>query len=77
MREEIWKPLKRAQCDGTGEEVALEVRVIYPAEVLPDQPSPILAHRCYLQRPRPPRLLLGRDLARVRSLRVTQIHCLR
>jgi hypothetical protein len=46
MLEQIWKPLKMAQCDRIGEEVALEALVVFPAEVLPDQPGRILAHRC-------------------------------
>jgi hypothetical protein len=43
---EAWEPIKKAHCDRIDEEVALEARVIYPAEFLPDQPGRILAHRC-------------------------------
>src|SRR3989304_2441022 len=46
MPEQAWRPLKLAQCDRIAEEVALEALVVYPAEVLPDQPGRVLAHRC-------------------------------
>lgn len=40
-----WKPVKTLFCDRVGEEVALEARVVYPPDVLPDRPR-VLAHRC-------------------------------
>ena len=46
MREQIWEPLKTATCDRIGLNVALEALVVYPADILPDQPGRILAHRC-------------------------------
>lgn len=42
----IWKTMKSTNCDRVDEVVALEARVVYPAEFLPDQPPRILAHRC-------------------------------
>ena len=33
-------------CDHAECEVALEVQVVYPSEILPDQPPRIIAHRC-------------------------------
>jgi hypothetical protein len=46
MSELAWRPLKLAPCDRIGEDVALEALVVYPAEVLPDQPGRVQAHRC-------------------------------
>jgi hypothetical protein len=42
----IWEPVKSQRCDRVGEWVRLEVRVAYPAELLPDQPPRVLARRC-------------------------------
>ncbi len=41
-----WLRLKDAHCERLGEVVALEARVVHPADPLPDQPGRILAHRC-------------------------------
>ena len=41
-----WKTLKQKSCERVGERVSLEARVVYPTEMLPDQPPRILAHRC-------------------------------
>jgi hypothetical protein len=41
-----WKAIKEKRCERVGEQVALEARVVYPAEFMPDQPPRILAHRC-------------------------------
>jgi hypothetical protein len=46
MADLFWRPLKTAQCDRIGQDVALEAMVVYPAEVMPDQPARILGHRC-------------------------------
>jgi len=46
MPEVIWKPIKRAMCDRIGEEVTLEGRVVYPADIFPDHPPRIFGHRC-------------------------------
>lgn len=45
VTEVVWKTVKSLRCDRIGVEVALEARVVYPPEFLPDQPR-ILAHRC-------------------------------
>jgi hypothetical protein len=41
-----WKPQKVQVCDRIGEQVALEVRVICPADILPDQPARVVGYRC-------------------------------
>lgn len=42
----MWKPVKTVYCQKAEEDVSLEVKVVYPAGFLPDQPPRILAHRC-------------------------------
>jgi len=42
----MWKPIKEQRCERVDERVALEARVVYAAEFMPDQPPRILAHRC-------------------------------
>jgi len=46
MERVVWAPIKRSICERVGEEVALEARIVFPADFLPDQPSRISAHRC-------------------------------
>jgi hypothetical protein len=46
MARVVWEVVKAAHCDRVGELVTLEVRRVYPADVLPDQPPRVLAHRC-------------------------------
>jgi len=46
MAVKVWQPIKVCFCQHAGEEVALEVELIYPAEWLPDLPPQIHAHRC-------------------------------
>lgn len=41
-----WKTIDQRVCDRIGEAVCLEARLVYAAEVLPDQPPRVLAHRC-------------------------------
>jgi hypothetical protein len=43
-----WNTIKTSVCDRIGEAVALEARVVYPTELLPDQPGRVVAHRCSL-----------------------------
>lgn len=43
-----WMPIRRMFCEKAGAEAALEVRMIYPPELLPDQPPRVVAHRCSL-----------------------------
>lgn len=46
MAYEIWQPVKIAMCDRIGEEVEIQARVVFPADILPDQPPRIMAKRC-------------------------------
>jgi hypothetical protein len=42
----LWEPIRRVYCERAGVEAALEARVVYPAEILPDQPPRVVGHRC-------------------------------
>ena len=44
MRE--WQSVKFCYCQHVGLNVSLEAEVIIPSEILPDQPSRVLSHRC-------------------------------
>jgi hypothetical protein len=46
MVEKNWEVLKVCYCQHVNKDVALEAEMVYPAEILPDQPARILAHRC-------------------------------
>ena len=46
MSHVVWQPIKRARCERIGEVVALEAKLIYPAEFLPDQPPRVVSRRC-------------------------------
>ena len=46
MAQEVWQELRRQRCERINEVVALECRLVYPAEFLPDQPPRVTAHRC-------------------------------
>lgn len=46
MERIVWKPVKSVYCEKAERDAALEVKVVYPAEILPDQPARVLAHRC-------------------------------
>ncbi|NIS78760.1 MAG: hypothetical protein GTO14_00685 [Anaerolineales bacterium] len=41
-----WRTVKRQVCERVSEEVALEVRVVYPADILPDQAPRVIGRRC-------------------------------
>lgn len=43
-----WRPVQREFCDRVQEQVVLEAQVVYPSEILPDQPARVLGHRCTL-----------------------------
>ena len=43
-----WVPIQDSRCDRVGQRVALEAKVIYPAEHLPEQPGRVVGHRCSL-----------------------------
>jgi len=46
MAYQTWQIEKIKFCEHVGHEIALEARVVYPAEHLPEQPPRILARRC-------------------------------
>jgi hypothetical protein len=46
MATKSWESLKIRFCEHADAEVVLEVELVYPPEILPDQPPRILAHRC-------------------------------
>ena len=46
MAQKKWQIEKVHYCEHVGQEVDLEVQVVYPADHLPDQPSHVMAHRC-------------------------------
>jgi len=41
-----WQTIKVSYCQRVGHEVSLEAEVVYPSDVMPDQPPRIVAHRC-------------------------------
>jgi hypothetical protein len=41
-----WAPIRRQYCDGMKVDVALEAHLVYPIDLLPDQPARVLGHRC-------------------------------
>jgi hypothetical protein len=46
MTRRIWIGQKTIACEHAGREVMLEVEVVEPPEILPDQPPRLLGHRC-------------------------------
>jgi hypothetical protein len=46
MPEIAWEALKVQYCHHIDREVSLEAEVIYPSDILPDQPPRVIAHRC-------------------------------
>jgi hypothetical protein len=42
----FWHEIERRMCEHVREEVSLEAKLAFAAEVLPDQPPRVLAHRC-------------------------------
>lgn len=46
MNRVAWEPVKGICCERVGEDVTLQVKVIYPLDILPDQPPRVLARRC-------------------------------
>ena len=46
MAVKTWEAVKVRYCDHAGSEVALEAEIVYPIDVLSDQPPRLLAHRC-------------------------------
>lgn len=46
MNRVAWEPLRIICCDRVGEDVTLQLKVVYPLDILPDQPPRVLARRC-------------------------------
>jgi hypothetical protein len=46
MAVKVWQTIKVRYCSHAEAEVGLEAEVIYPSDILPDQPPRIHAHRC-------------------------------
>ena len=46
MAVKTWETIKIRYCEHAGCEVALEAEAVYPADMLPDQPARLAAHRC-------------------------------
>lgn len=46
MAVKTWETLTIHYCHHAGTEVGFEAQLVYPSEILPDQPPRILAHRC-------------------------------
>jgi hypothetical protein len=41
-----WQTIKVCYCHHVGKDVGLEAQVVFPSDVLPDQPPRVLGHRC-------------------------------
>jgi hypothetical protein len=46
MAVRTWQTIKLHYCDHVKQEVGLEAQVIYPADIMPDQPPRVTAKRC-------------------------------
>ncbi len=46
MAWESWRTVKRTHCEVVDEEVALQSRLVYAADTLPDQPPRVLGYCC-------------------------------
>jgi hypothetical protein len=46
MAVSTWQVVKVRYCDHAVKEVALEAKVVFPAEWLPDMETRVIAHRC-------------------------------
>ena len=46
MAQKKWQISKIRYCEHVGDEIALEVQVVIPPEIFPDQPPRVMAHRC-------------------------------
>jgi hypothetical protein len=41
-----WENLKMCYCERVAAQVSLDIQVVYPEDILPDQPPRVIAHRC-------------------------------
>jgi hypothetical protein len=46
MAWETWRTVKETRCKFLQDQVRLEARLLYAADILPDQPPRVLAYRC-------------------------------
>jgi hypothetical protein len=46
MAVRTWQTIKVMYCHHVKQEVGLEAQVVYPADILPDQPPRVTARRC-------------------------------
>jgi hypothetical protein len=46
MSEKTWETLKVQYCQHVDQKVGLQAQVVYPPDIMPDQPPRILSHRC-------------------------------
>ena len=46
MSKVVWKAIKCQYCERADAEVALEARLVFPMDYLPDQPPRVLEYRC-------------------------------
>ncbi len=46
MAVKTWQTIRLRYCEHAEAEVGLQAEVVYPSEILPDQPARVLAHRC-------------------------------
>jgi hypothetical protein len=46
MAEKAWQTIKIQYCHHVDQEVGFEAELIYPADIFPDQPPRVHAHRC-------------------------------
>jgi hypothetical protein len=46
MAVKTWEIIKVKYCKQVDSEVSLEVQLVYPDDIMPDQPPRVLAHRC-------------------------------
>ncbi|MEJ2562688.1 MAG: hypothetical protein P8Z42_08355 [Anaerolineales bacterium] len=46
MAREVWQVVKTQHCERIGKDASLEVHLVFPADILPDQQPRVLGHRC-------------------------------
>ncbi|MGA2112192.1 MAG: hypothetical protein ABSG98_08600 [Anaerolineales bacterium] len=44
----LWRPVQTKLCERVGEVATLEVQLVFPGELLPDQPPRVRSRRCSL-----------------------------
>jgi len=46
MAVKTWQSIQVRYCEHVNTEVSLDAQIVYPADILPDQPPHVIAHRC-------------------------------